>query len=491
MNKFIVYDFETSGRNARFDQILQAGIIIYDNNFKQQEIINLRSRINPDVVPSINALRVNKLRISDILSEDKSYYEMTLEMYKFLSKFKDSFFVGFNSINFDEEFFRQALWEHFIFPYLTNTEGNSRLDVLNFVTLVHAFRNNSINIEKNDEGKMTFRLESLARANSFESENPHEAIADVETTMKLLQTLLSRNSDLFKVFISNSFPRKLERRIQDEQIFTLHNYLFNQHRVYLVKNLMKHPCYKNQLIGFDLKYDTSEIVSYDLESLSEVFKNKSFFRKIKLNKQPSVFDKAFSRNKVPYSDISDDEINLKCKQLEDKEFLQRLETILNKESLDFSENQSQEIKYEEETIYSQNLNFQDTQMMNRFHDEKWDKKWFFAEKFKDQRLRFFAARHIFRNSPESLPRKIFNFLHQKISDRLCSLNKESYMTIPAAMEEADSLSLEIEENDLGNDLKEQIDQYNIYINFLNDYYGNSNAKPIKFDKLLSMKILGN
>ena len=130
-------------------------------------------------------------------------------------------------------------------------------------------------------------------------------------------------------------------------------------------------------------------------------------------------------------------------------------------------------------------------MMNRFHDEKWDKKWFFAEKFKDHRLRFFAARHIFRNSPESLPRKIFNFLHQKISDRLCSLNKESYMTIPAAMEEADSLSLEIEENDLGNDLKEQIDQYNIYINFLNDYYGNSNAKPIKFDKLLSMKILGN
>ena len=25
-------------------------------------------------------------------------------------------------------------------PYLTNTKGNSRLDVLNFVTLVHAFR---------------------------------------------------------------------------------------------------------------------------------------------------------------------------------------------------------------------------------------------------------------------------------------------------------------------------------------------------------------
>ena len=59
------------------------------------------------------------------------------------------------------------------------------------------------------------------------------------------------------------------------------------------------------------------------------------------------------------------------------------------------------------------------------------------------------------------------------------------------MEEADSLSLKIEENDLGNDLKEQIDQYNIYINFLNDYYNNSNANPIQFDENLSKKLFAN
>ena len=491
MKNFIVYDFETSGRNARFDQILQAGIIIYDDDLKKQNVLNLKSRINPDVVPSINALKVNKLRISDILSEEVSYYEMTLKMYKFLSNFKESFFVGFNSIRFDEEFFRQVLWEHFFFPYLTNTNGNSRLDVLNFVTLVHAFRNNSINVEKNDDGKMTFKLESLARANSFESKNSHEAIADVETTTHLLETLLRRNSDLFRVFVDNSFPSRLESKILKEETFTLHNYLFNKHRIYLVKNLIKHPNYKNQLIGFDLKYDTSEIINYDLETLREVFKTKSFFRKIKLNKQPSILDKSFSRNISPYRDFSNDEIDLKCKQLEEKEFLHKLEIILNKESIDYNENQSQEIKLEEETIYSQNLNYHDTQIMIRFHKEKWDQKWIFAEKFKDHRLRFFAARHVYRNFPEALPRKIFNFLHQKISERLCSLNKVGYMTIPAAMEEADSLSLEMEENDLGNDLKEQIDQYNIYINFLNDYYSKSNVNPIRFDKCLSKKILGN
>ena len=37
MTNYIAYDFETSGRNARFDQILQAGIIIYNENFKALE----------------------------------------------------------------------------------------------------------------------------------------------------------------------------------------------------------------------------------------------------------------------------------------------------------------------------------------------------------------------------------------------------------------------------------------------------------------------
>ena len=83
MNNFIVYDFETSGRSSRFDQILQAGIIIYDQNLKVLNKLNLKSRINPDIVPSLNALRVNKLKISDILSEKMSCYEMTMQMHSF------------------------------------------------------------------------------------------------------------------------------------------------------------------------------------------------------------------------------------------------------------------------------------------------------------------------------------------------------------------------------------------------------------------------
>ena len=59
---FVIYDFETTGTSARFDQILQAGFIVYDQNFKEIDRLNIKSRLNPDIIPSIHALRVNRLK---------------------------------------------------------------------------------------------------------------------------------------------------------------------------------------------------------------------------------------------------------------------------------------------------------------------------------------------------------------------------------------------------------------------------------------------
>ena len=82
------------------------------------------------------------------------------------------------------------------------------------------------------------------------------------------------------------------------------------------------------------------------------------------------------------------------------------------------DNQSQEDKMEEETIYTKNIGYKDSLIMNDFHNYSWEEKWIFAEKFMDNRLKYFAAKHIYRNSPESLPKKIFSYLHNKISEKL-------------------------------------------------------------------------
>ncbi len=487
---FIVFDFETTGRSARFDQILQAGFIVYNNNFEEIDRLNIKSRINPDIIPSIHALRVNRLTMSQVLSEDLTTYQMTLAIEKFLSKYENCFFIGFNSINFDEEFLRQLLWEHFFFPYISNTKGNKRGDVFNFVTMAHALDKDCVNVPRNEEGKLSFKLEKLAEANNFDSSNSHEAIADVEVTMQLMCLLKNKRNDLFKIFINNSSSRNVEENIHQKDLFTLHNYLFNNHKIYLVKKLIKHPSYKNQFIGFDMKYDVDEIVKLSESELKEEYKKKSFFRKIKLNKQPSILDKSYALKFKPYSNLSNDEIDHKCQLLDDKSFLTNLENILQKESLEYLDNQSQEVKLEESTIYSQNLNYNDSFLMKDFHSQPWESKWNFAEKFKDPRLRFFAAKHIFRNFPETLPKKVFLHLHKKVSERIFSLEKKSFLTLPGAMEEADTISLEIEEERDNKILSTQLNQYNIYIDFLNDYYKQRDPKPIRFDSNLSKKLFG-
>ncbi len=487
---FVVFDFETTGRSARFDQILQAGFIVYDSSFNEIDRLNIRSRLSPDIIPSIQALRVNKLSLSQVLSEDLTTYQMTLVIEKFLSKHEKCFFIGFNSINFDEEFLRQLLWEHFFFPYISNTKGNTRGDVFNFVTMVHALDKNSVKVPRNEEGKLSFKLEKLAKANNFDSSNSHEAIADVEVTMQLMCLLKKKRNDLFRIFFNNSSSKNVEKSIHQNDLFTLHNYLFSNHKIYLVKKLIKHPSYKNQFIGFDLKYEVDEIVKLSESELREEYKKKSFFRKIKLNKQPSILDKSYALKYKPYSNLSNDEISHKCSQLDDKNFLRNLENILQRESMEYLDNQSQEVQLEESTIYSQNLNYNDSLIMKHFHSEPWDSKWNFAEKFKDPRLRFFAAKHIFRNFPESLPKKVFIHLHKKVSERIFSLEKESFLTLPGAMEEADTIGLEIEEKGDNINLSNQLKQYNIYIDFLNDYYKQQNPKPIRFDSNLSKKLFG-
>ena len=126
-----------------------------------------------------------------------------------------------------------------------------------------------------------------------------------------------------------------------------------------------------------------------------------------MNKQPNVLEKSYALNFKPYSEFSEEEIYRKCKNLENQNFIKNLTSILEKESVEVAENQSQEDILEEETIYSKNLAYKDSIIMNDFHKYSWEEKWVFAEKFMDNRLKYFAAKHIFRNSPESLPKKYF------------------------------------------------------------------------------------
>ena len=63
--------------------------------------------------------------------------------------------------------------------------------------------------------------------------------------------------------------------------------------------------------------------------------------------------KSYSLKVEPYSNFTNEEIALKCKQLEDQDFIENINKILYKES-EYLENDNQSEKFEEDTIYSKN-----------------------------------------------------------------------------------------------------------------------------------------
>jgi len=59
---FLFYDTETSGLNRAFDQILEFAAIRTDLELNELERFTARIRLRPDVVPSPQAILVNRIR---------------------------------------------------------------------------------------------------------------------------------------------------------------------------------------------------------------------------------------------------------------------------------------------------------------------------------------------------------------------------------------------------------------------------------------------
>ena len=81
---YVFYDFETSGNNKDFDQILQIGAILTDSALQVIDKINISCRLKKDVVPAPEALLINKISIDQLKTNDTSHYNLIEQLKKSL-----------------------------------------------------------------------------------------------------------------------------------------------------------------------------------------------------------------------------------------------------------------------------------------------------------------------------------------------------------------------------------------------------------------------
>jgi exodeoxyribonuclease-1 len=476
---YVVWDIETDSAQTDWATIIEIGGILLDENFKELERFQARCRLPQDRVPSATALCINKSNVDLITKGNLSHYEMLTQVEQKFREWSPATFLGYSSINFDDEVIRKEFFKSLRKPYLTNTDGNVRHDALNIVRAAFAIDDDVLKTELNPKGNKSMKLESLARLNGFESSGAHSALFDTELTVKVLDLIKQKQPTLWQEYFKTSSKVIVENLIKQEKIFTLNEYFYGTSRLYLCAplhpNACMHPIY-NWGQAIDLRVDVEAIQKLNYEDLKkEMKKSPKFLRTIRSNKAPIILDQSFGMKVEPYSKLDPNLLKKRAELVKSNEkFSQDICNILREAAEEKMETSSQEDIEPEESIYSGGMDYlkKDGLLFQKFHQEDWKGKFAMIDKFKDERLVTFAHSLIFNEAPEILPKEIHKKIKRRIASRILSTNKEKWWTISAFYSECD----EIRENEDKMFSFKTVDEKLKFLDGINDYVMNLEQK---------------
>ena len=286
----VFYDFETTGRDPHWDQILQVGATKVSKEFRDIDSFELRCRLKPGLIPSPFALFVNNTDYKRLIKTDCSHYEMLLKLEEKFIKWSPSIFVGYNSINFDEEFLRNSLFKTLLDPYLTSRNNNNRADLLELLRTVEFFFPNTINVPVNNKNKKTFKLDKIAPANAI-NHLAHDAFGDVIATKLLAQLISKRKPSFWQSFLEGSNKSTVYNVLSKEKLVFLCQTFYGKTTAISGKFILNHPVY-NFPVLFDLNYDPQELVELELKDLKDIYSSgQKFLKFVKSNKGPILLKK--------------------------------------------------------------------------------------------------------------------------------------------------------------------------------------------------------
>jgi exodeoxyribonuclease-1 len=476
---YVVWDIETDSAQTDWATIIELGAILLDDNFKEKDRFSVRCRMPQDRVPSATALCINKSNVDLITKGNLSHYEMLVQVEKKFREWSPSTFLGYSSINFDDEVLRKEFFKSLKKPYLTNTEGNSRHDALNIVKAAFAIDENVLKTELNDKGNKSMKLESLARLNGFESSGAHSALFDTELTVKVLGLIRENQPDLWREYMNTSTKVVVENMLKQEKMFTINENYFGKNYLFLVAplhpNSFMHPVYKwGQVVN--LSENIEELQKLNYQDLKKTMKKSPrFYKTIKSNKAPIILDKSLAMKIDPYKKIDQNVLNKRAELMKTNEkFSQDICNILREAAEEKMETSSQVDLEPEETIYSGGFDTfnKDVPLFQKFHESDWKGKFAMLDKFKDDRLITFGHNLIYNEAPEILPKDIHKKIKRRIASRILSTNKEKWWTVSAFYSECD----EIRENEDKMFSFKTVDEKLKFLDGINDYVMNLEQK---------------
>ena len=470
MSNYIFYDFETSSSNKFFGQIIQIGAVLTNDNLQELDRFDARCRLNPGIIPEAMALIVNKSSPKMLKNSNLSHYQMIRQFVEKLNQWGKATYIGFNSIEFDEEFLRSTLFQTLEYPYITSTNGNKRGDLLSLARSANFYYPNTLKNSLNAKGNAVYKLDQMAPLNGIDHGDAHSAIGDVAATIGIAKIIANKAPNVWKASLLTTDKNQTLDLIKKEILFCTNEYFYGKSRPFVQTFVCQHPNYQWPLC-FDLKHDPSIYLKMSLQDLTVAMKKQpKFIRTVRHNKHPILMNSSYSEKFDEYKTIGVAKLIERAKIIKDNDqFAEKILTIKRLEAEEKEQFKSQEDLLSEESIYTKFTSAEDNKIMPEFHKTDWDKRLSVLYKFKDERLQYFGKKLLYIEKPEILNKSEYDLIHKDTAKKLLSTNNEKWNTIPRTYSEIDTLRAKFEKDEQPEKLV-ILDEINAYVEELEKLY---------------------
>ncbi|RZL93363.1 MAG: exodeoxyribonuclease I [Variovorax sp.] len=273
---FLWHDYETFGAVPRRDRPSQFAAIRTDAELREVgEPLMLYCKPAPDYLPSPEACLITGITPQLCLERGVAEHAFAAAIERAFAQ-AGTIGVGYNTIRFDDEVTRFLFWRNLIDPYAREWQNEcGRWDLLDVVRLTYALRPDGIEWPTKEDGKPSFKLEDLARANGLLHASAHDALSDVRATIALARLIRDRQPRLFDFAFGLHKKDRVARELglpssrETAKPFLHVSGMFPVERGCLgvMWPLASHPANKNELIAWDLAHDPSELRDLDVDTL--------------------------------------------------------------------------------------------------------------------------------------------------------------------------------------------------------------------------------